>query len=361
MGNFEIDLSKYGCSCVDQEDGGFLDFKPNNKNKRTPYINTMLEEKGRNFSRSNLSTYSEQTHSTKGKNTNKKYQSITLIPKKKIIINNNLNIDELLEEKKRISDDYDVSIFNDKNYLKQFEYSETDINTSNNGNTLNSKKDKSNIEEEEGEDEEDKEDIKNFNLNTDYFQLANQIAESINELKNNVLNRYSKSSKNHTPDYDEDNFENAIKKAGKIADTICFNDVIGCIKKITDINSEVILSKEKIYLGIVNKFKKKYSITHFINFSDNEKIVEIPNFDGIKYETKKKLGKFNNPKFKYNKFTLQGSFPNEILVWKLISQNMDKITQIIKDNYYCCAVLLHKNKKIEDNETIIYLINKIEQ
>ena len=358
MGNFEIDLSKYGCSCIDQVDGGFLDFKTNNKNRTTPYINTMLGEKGRNLSKSNISTYSEQTHSTKGKNPNKRYQSITLIPKKNIIINNNLNINELLEEKKGINDDYDITLFNDKNYLKQFEYSETEINTSNNGNTLNSKKDKSNTEEEEREVDED---IKNFNLNTDYYQLANQIAESIKELKNNVLNRYNKNDKSQKTDYNEDNFENAIKKAGKIADTICFNDVIGCIKKITDINSEVTLTKEKIYLGIVNKFKKKYSITHFINFSDNEKIVEIPNFDGIKYETKKKLGKFNNPKFKYNKFTLQGSFPNEILIWKLISQNMEKISQIIKDNYYCCAVLLHKEKKVEDNETIIYLINKIEK
>ena len=358
MGNyFEIDLAKYGCSCMDQEDGGFLDFMDNLKNKNTPYINTMLNEKGRNFSKNNLSVFSEQTYSQTEQKINRKYESITIMPKNSL--KNNVDINKLFEEKQTF-DEKDNTIFNDKNYLKEFEYSETEINTSNNGNTIKSKKEKSIIEEEE-EREED-EDINNFNLNTDYYQLANQIAESINELKNNIFNRHSANNSTSCQNfYNEDNFENAIKRAGKVADIICFNDVIGCIKKISDIISEVTLSKEKIYLGIVNKFKKKYSITHFVNFNDEEKIVEIPNFDGIKYDTKKKLGKFNNPKFKFNKFTLKGSFPNEILIWKLISQNMEKIRQIIKDNYYCCAVLLHKDKNEIDNETIVYLINKLEK
>ena len=38
---------------------------------------------------------------------------------------------------------------------------------------------------------------------------------------------------------------------------------------------------------------------------------------------------------------------------------MKQITDIMKDNYYCCAVLLHKGKNEEENETIIYFINKI--
>ena len=343
MGNyFEIDLAKYGCSCVDQEDGGFLDFMDNIKNKATPYVNTILGERNRNLSKSDLLSYSEKTHSPTRFTSNKKYESIVVMPK------NNLKND--INENTINFPENDITIFNNKNYLKEFEYSETEINTSNNENIINFKKEKKKIEEEEEEDE----DIKNFNLNTDYFQLANQIAESIKELKNNFLNL----TPNENID-DEDNFENAIKRTGKIVDTICFNDIIGCIKKISDIVSEVILSKEKIYLGIVNKFKKKYSITHFINFNEEEKIVEIPNYDGIKYDLKKKLGKYNNPKFKFNKFTLKGSFPNEILIWKLISQNMDKIRKIIKDNYYCCVILLHKDNNEEENETIIYLINKL--
>ena len=349
MGNYcEIDLSKYGCTCMNQEDGGFLDFVDNMKNKATPYINTMLGEREKNLSKSNLSSYTSRTHSQNGFSSNKKYESITLVPQS--TISENLNIDKLKEEKIRHNNGYDENentLLNDKSYLKEFEYSETEINSS-----INSiKKDRNTIEDEE-------DDINNFNLKTDYYQLANQIAESINELKNNIFNLNSGKTPNGTIS-DVDNFENAIKRAGKIADIICFNDVIGCIKKISDINSEVTLKKEKIYLGIVNKFKKRYSLTHFINFNDNEKIVEIPNFDGIKYEVKKKLGKFNNPKFKFNKFTLHGSFPNEILIWKLISQNMEKIRDIIKDNYYCCAVLLHKEKNEKENETIIYLINKI--
>lgn len=365
MGNYcEIDLTKYGCSCVNQEDGGFLDFVDNLKNKAKPFINTMLGEKERekNLSKSNLSVFTTQTHSRNGLGTNKKYESITLFPHSSI--NDNININQIKEEKIRNNSDdneNENSLLNDKNYLKQFEYSETEINASNN--TINSKRHNNNLEEELDKDEEE-EDINNFNLNTDYYQLAIQIAQSINELKNNVFNcGQSPYSLNTPKDYNinGDTFENAIKRAGKVADTICFNDVIGCIKKISDIISEVTLKKERIYLAIVNKFKKKYSLTHFINFNDEERIVEIPNFDGIKYEMKKKLGKFNNAKFKFNKFILQGSFPNEILIWKLISQNMEKISHIIKDNYYCCAILLHKGKTEKENETIIYLINKLEK
>ena len=358
MGNYcEIDLSKYGCTCMNQEDGGFLDFVDNMKNKATPYINTMLGEREKNLSKSNLSINTAQTHSRNGlSSTKKKYESITLLPQSSI--NDNLNIDKLKEENNKIYyDENDNTLLNDNNYLKEFEYTETEVNSSNY--TIKQKKNNNN-QEEEDEKEEEEEDIHNFNLNTDYYQLANQIAESINELKNNIFNNVNTpKNKLYKEIPNADNFENAIKKAGKIADIICFNDVIGCIKKISDINAEVTLKKEKIYLGIVNKFKKKYSLTHFINFNDEEKIVEIPNFDGIKYDIKKKLGRFNNPKFKFNKFNLQGSFPNEILIWKLISQNMEKIKHIIKDNYYCCAVLLDKGKNEKENETIIYLINKL--
>ena len=196
---------------------------------------------------------------------------------------------------------------------------------------------------------EEDEDIDEFNSNTDYYQLAHQIAESIKELRNN----FNISEK-------KNNFETVLKNIGKTADIICFNDVIGCIKKISDINSEINLIDEKIFLGLVNKFNKKNNSTHFINFSDEEKIVEIPNFNGISDDIKKKFGKYNNPKFKFSKFNLKGSFPNEILIWKVISKNIDKIKHIINDNYYCCAVLLYQGKNNTDNnETIIYFINKI--
>ena len=197
---------------------------------------------------------------------------------------------------------------------------------------------------------EEDEDIDNFNLNTDYYQLAHQISQSIKELKNN-FNNLKKSKMD---------FESILKNVGKTADIICFNDIIGCIKKISDINSEINLINEKIFLGLVNKFNKKNNTTHFINFNDEEKIVEIPNFNGINNDIKKKFGKFNNPKFKFTKFNLKGSFPNEILIWKVISKNMDKIKNIINNNYYCCAVLLYQGKNNnESNETIIYFINKI--
>ena len=318
MGNLlEIDLSKYGCTCFNQEDKNYLDFFEDIKDKTSPFLNTILSQENKN---KNLNT----TLAT----TNKKYEKITYIPE-----NKEKNIEK------------ENSLFNNKNYLKEFDFSYTEMNiTSNNfnENKINESKTKSKNEEEE--------DIDNFNSNTDYYQLAHQIAESIKELKNNYNNL-----KKAKPDFDS-----ILKNIGKTADIICFNDVIGCIKKISDINSEINLIDEKIFLGLVNKFNKKSNATHFINFSDEEKIVEIPNFDGISPDIKKKFGKYNNPKFKFTKFNLKGSFPNEILIWKVISKNMDKIKILINDNYYCCAVLLYQGKNNTDNnETIIYFINKI--
>ena len=311
MGNLlEIDLSKYGCTCFNQEDKNFLDFFEDIKEKTNPSINTMLSEENKN-----------KNETTTLATTNKKYEKITYIPKNK----ENL-------------------VLNNKNYLKEFDFSYTEMNITNNNFT-----EKMNESKTKSKNEDIDEDIDEFNSNTDYYQLAHQIAESIKELKNN----FNFSEK-------KNNFETVLKNIGKTADIICFNDVIGCIKKISDINSEINLIEEKIFLGLVNKFNKKNNATHFINFIDEEKIVEIPNFNGISNDIKKKFGKYNNPKFKFTKFNLKGSFPNEILIWKVISKNIDKIKKIINDNYYCCAVLLYQGKNNTDNnETIIYFINKI--
>jgi hypothetical protein len=310
MGNLlEIDLSKYGCTCFNQEDKNFLDFFEDIKEKSNPSLNTIISQENKT-----------KNETTTLATTNKKYEKITYVPKNK-----------------------ENSVLNNKNYLKEFDFSYTEMNVTNNNfnEKINESKTKSKNEEDE--------DIDEFNSNTDYYQLAHQIAESIKELKNNFNISDMKN-----------NFETVLKNIGKTADIICFNDVIGCIKKISDINSEINLIDEKIFLGLVNKFNKKNNSTHFINFNDEEKIVEIPNFNGINDDIKKKFGKYNNPKFKFSKFNLKGSFPNEILIWKVISKNIDKIKNIINDNYYCCAVLLYQGKNNTDNnETIIYFINKI--
>ena len=310
MGNLlEIDLSKYGCTCFNQEDKNFLDFFEDIKEKSNPSLNTIISQENKT-----------KNETTTLATTNKKYEKITYVPKNK-----------------------ENSVLNNKNYLKEFDFSYTEMNVTNNNfnEKINESKTKTKNEEDE--------DIDEFNSNTDYYQLAHQIAESIKELKNNFNISDMKN-----------NFETVLKNIGKTADIICFNDVIGCIKKISDINSEINLIDEKIFLGLVNKFNKKNNSTHFINFSDEEKIVEIPNFNGISDDIKKKFGKYNNPKFKFSKFNLKGSFPNEILIWKVISKNIDKIKHIINDNYYCCAVLLYQGKNNTDNnETIIYFINKI--
>ena len=311
MGNLlEIDLSKYGCTCFNQEDKNFLDFFEDIKEKSNPSLNTIISQENKT-----------KNETTTLATTNKKYEKITYVPKNK-----------------------ENSVLNNKNYLKEFDFSYTEMNITNNNFT-----EKMNESKTKSKNEDIDEDIDEFNSNTDYYQLAHQIAESIKELKNNF----------NIPDK-KNNFDTVLKNIGKTADIICFNDVIGCIKKISDINSEINLIEEKIFLGLVNKFNKKNNATHFINFIDEEKIVEIPNFNGISNDIKKKFGKYNNPKFKFTKFNLKGSFPNEILIWKVISKNIDKIKKIINDNYYCCAVLLYQGKSNTDNnETIIYFINKI--
>ena len=217
------------------------------------------------------------------------------------------------------------------------------------------------------EQDQKRNDIKEFDKNTDYFQLANQINNAIIELKMNLYTSQDeifKATPTPTPMEGGNNngifnFQKIIKKAGKSADKICFNDIILCIKKISDINSQIILNEEKIFLGIVSKFKKEKNDKYLINYEDKEKIIDLPNFFDIKESIRLKLGdKFNNSKFKFNKFSIKGSFPNEILIWNLISQNTQKIADILTDNYYCCLVLLYYSKVEEENETIMYLINK---
>ena len=150
--------------------------------------------------------------------TNKKYEKITYIPKNK----ENL-------------------VLNNKNYLKEFDFSYTEMNITNNNFT-----EKMNESKTKSKNEDIDEDIDEFYSNTDYYQLAHQIAESIKELKNN----FNISDK-------KNNFETVLKNIGKTADIICFNDVIGCIKKISDINSEINLIKKIIQLILLISLMKK--------------------------------------------------------------------------------------------------------
>ena len=200
-------------------------------------------------------------------------------------------------------------------------------------------------------------DIKEFDKKTDYFQLVNQINNTIKELKSKIYfgeSCDSKFSKNK-------NIECDFRKLGKKGNKIIFSDILTCIKKISDINSEVILQKDKVYLGIVNKFQKEKKEKNLLNYDDKEKIVSLPNYDDIEDKFKIKLGnKYNNNKFKFNKFDIKGSFPSEILIWNLITQNTQKIADILSKNDFCCVVLLYYSKSEEENETILYLINKPE-
>ena len=336
MGN--IDISKYDCSCIEQEDGCFLDFMEDMKN-RDPF-NLLIQP----------STKHSSNDITPG---GIHYPNDNMIKSQNNIKNIQLPYNKRNSESK---------CNNNRPRPSVFDYSISEASERNNNKNLLT------------EDEKDK-DIKDLDSKTDYYQLANQISNAINELKANIyinndetplpnLKDYITPYK--TPNFEnnnnnillKENFENVIKKAGRSADKICFNDIIGCVKKISDICSEVTLTKDRVYLGIVNKFKKEAKNYYFINYEDNEKVVEIPSFGVIKDRDKVKLGKFNDPRFKFNKFSLKGCFPNEILIWKLISQNSQKITDIINDNYYCCLVLLYHSKVEEENETIIYMVNK---
>ena len=318
---FEIDLNKYDCSCFKGEDGFFLDFTHDMKNNE-PF--SLFGTSGK------TSTASELQENTPG-GIHYPNDNIVKSRKKKKIYENNIN-----------------------SFICSESESEMNNNNLNNINKLNEQDQKRN-------------DIKEFDKNTDYFQLANQINNAIIELKMNLYTSQDEILKpTPTPTPMEGgnnngifNFQKIIKKAGKSADKICFNDIIRCIIKISDINSQIILNEEKIFLGIVSKFKKEKNDKYLINYEDKEKIIDLPNFVDIKESIRLKLGdKFNNPKFKFNKFSIKGSFPNEILIWNLISQNTQKIADILTDNYYCCLVLLYYSKVEEENETIMYLINK---
>ena len=131
MGNIlEIDLSKYGCTCFNQEDKDYLDFFEDIKNKTEP---ALYSEKIKN-----------KTENSTLVTTNKKYEKITYIPKEKNDI-----------EKEN-------SLFNNKNYLKEFDFSYTEMNITNNNftdNRINESKTKTKNEEYEY--------IYNYNLNTD--------------------------------------------------------------------------------------------------------------------------------------------------------------------------------------------------
>ena len=320
MGNeYELNLSKYNCSCFQNEDGCLLDFVNEISKKSNSFKLFKRKEISPNISeiQENIPGGINYPNDTMIKISKKKYK-------------------------------------NSREKLNSFQYLEYIDNDTTDNNKINNE-------------EQKEKDIKEFDQKTDYFQLAIQINEAINELKINLLSneggRNLKTPLTPTPtpeDTDSDfDFQKFMRKVGKTADKICFTDIIGCVKKISVINSEVTLNKEKIYIGIVNKFKKEKNDKNLINYEDQEKIVELPNFNNIKEKMRNKLGdRFNNAKFKFNKFCLKGSFPNEILIWNLISQNTQEIADVLRENYYCCLVLLYYSKVEEENETIMYLVNK---
>ena len=297
MGNdVDSDLGKYSCSCIQKEDGCFMDFFANETSK-DPF----------NFI-TNSSKYLTQSELEEN------------IPGGLHYPNDNMTKSNLKKN---------VAIKNKNSKISEsYENSNRNINTKEN-------------------------DIKEFDKRTDYFQLVNKINDTIKELKSKIYMEDSRlSSKTKEGELD-------FKKLGKKANKIIFSDIISCIKKISDIDSEVILQREKIYLGIVNKFKKGKKDENILNYDDKEKIVELQNFDDIDEKYKMKLGdKYKNNKFKFYKFNIKGSFPSEILIWNLISQNTQKIADILSENYFCSVVLLNHSKDEEENETILYLINK---
>ena len=327
MGNdYDLDLNKYNCSCMQEEEGCFMDFLNDIKSK-DPF---------------NLITSPDKL-------TQSEIQEIT--PGGIHYPNDNMIKANL--KKYNIKKKYKLKSFSENEKCESY------YNKRNNINIINI------IDDEE----QKKEDIKDFDNKTDYFLLAIQIKKAINELKMNLYSNDDDKllikSKTDIPEQDKLwrdknlNSEKSIKMDGKNADKIIFNNIINIVKKISDIHSELILMKEKIYLGIVNKFKKEKNNKYLFNYFDEEIIVNLPNFEDIKECYRLKLGdKFNNPKFRFNKYSIKGSFPNEILIWNLISQNTQKIADVLNENYYCCIVLLCYSKVEEENETIMYLINK---
>ena len=306
MGN-EANLNNFNCVCFQNQEGCFFNFL-NDINSKDPFNFNIKREK--------LSQSELQENTPGGIHYPNDNMVKSALKKKE---KRNQKINNLKYEPK-----------NEKNIITK--------------NSLNNIKIKNDSDNEEGKEK----DIKDFDKKSNYYLLANQINNVINELKANLY--VNEDNKNITPktpsnenkfikDNKNLNFENIFKKIGKKSDKIIFKDIINCIKKISDIHSEIILNQEKIYLGIVNKFKKEKNDNFLINYEDEEKIIDLPNFEDIKENDRLKLGKkLNNPKFQFNKFTIKGSFPNEILIWNLISKNTQRFVDILSENYYCCIV-----------------------
>ena len=232
MGNkIEIDLNKYNCSSIQKEEEGcFLGFF--NEMKATDPFNIMTTP-GK-YSKSEL-----QENTPGGihyPNDNMVKTTIKKIPNK----NKKLKILDLFDSEK--------------------DSSKINKNIKNNKNTINNK---SNINNSILNEEDQKEkDIKEFDKKTNYYLLANQINNAINELKMNLYsNNGDIMTSSQTPNINMDiyneylDFEKAIKRAGKAADKIIFNNIVNILKKITDIHSEVILMHIQILL--INSKKKK--------------------------------------------------------------------------------------------------------
>ena len=124
-----------------------------------------------------------------------------------------------------------------KNKRKINLFNDNEIEKETNDDIINGKKTYNNVNKININDEYDQEqkenDIKDFDNKTNYFLLANQVNNAINELKlnlysnnkNTIINETTPISENDSIIENENlNFDKIIQKAGKKADKIIFNE-----------------------------------------------------------------------------------------------------------------------------------------
>ena len=155
MGNgFEIDLNKYKCSCFQCEDNCFINFV--NGNSQDPFNFITSPDK--------LSA-SELQENTPG---GLRYPNDNMVKSS-------------LKKKETMNKRKNINLFNDNELEK--ETNDDNINGKKTFNNTN----KINIDDEYDEEQKEK-DIKDFDKKTNYFILAKQVNNAINELKKNNNN-----------------------------------------------------------------------------------------------------------------------------------------------------------------------------
>lgn len=179
----------------------------------------------------------------------------------------------------------------------------------------------------------------------DYYQVARNLFETINnirqkpnsyyELLNNVFSNINEKSENEHLN----EFKAELKKVPEDKRNMILNILQ---KNENENNCELIMWSEKVYLSISQyliKVEEKCTIT-----SDKNSSIRI---------SEKLKGNYL-----CTEFNLNGLYQGEILLWKFLFENLDRINLILDKNYQNGAICCYQPKNSHKLRTLMYLISK---